>query len=130
MVWRRPLEKYHIALVLNDKPKLDTGASPYQDVDALIALRNNLTHSKPRDLPAGLKPNQETERMTKRLRDKGFALNPLFPELSGNPFFPDKALGHGCARWAVESSVALADDFFSRVEITPRFQRFKPFDLG
>lgn len=126
---QRPLDKYQIALVLSGKPELDTSARPYQDVDALVTLRNNLVHYKPRDIRAGLEPGQETEKMAKRLRDRGFAPNPFFSG-SGNPFFPDKCLGYGCAKWAVESSVEFADAFFSRMSIVSRHERFKPLDIG
>ncbi len=67
--------------------------------------------------------------MARRLRDRGFAPNPFFSG-SGNPFFPDKCLGHGCAKWALESSVEFADAFFSRMGIVPRHERFKPLDAG
>lgn len=123
------LDKYQVALILNGKPKMDASARPHQDVDALVALRNNLVHYKPREIAAGLELARETERMARRLRDRGFAPNPFFSGL-GNPFFPDKCLGHGCAKWAVESSVEFADAFFSRMGIVPRYERFKPLDAG
>jgi hypothetical protein len=42
-----------------------------------------------------------------------FIANPLTGQ--DNPFYPDKCLGHGCAEWAVNSSVKFNDDFFSRM---------------
>lgn len=121
------LGKYDAALVLNGKPKMDASTRPPQDVDALVALRNNLVHYEPRDIAAGLALNEETERMAKKLRDRGFAPNPFFAE-SGNPYYPDKALSHGCAKWAVDRSIEFADAFFSRLGIVPRYEGAKPFD--
>ena len=117
---RRILEKYQIALVLNNKPKLDTSRNPYQDTDVVVTLRNTLVHYKPQDLPAGLRPEEEPLKLARKLRGKEFALNPFMPEESGNPFFPDKALSHGCARWAFDTSLAFTDAFFSQMGITPR----------
>jgi len=42
-----PLEKYEFALLLKQSTQLDKGSSPYQDVAALIRLRNALTGSAP-----------------------------------------------------------------------------------
>ena len=123
------LGKYDAALILNGKPKMDASTRPHQDVDALVALRNNLVHYEPRDIAAGLALNEETERMARKLGDRGFAPNPFFAE-SGNPYYPDKALGHGCARWAVERSIEFADAFFASLGVIPRYEEAKPFDTG
>jgi hypothetical protein len=47
---------------------------------------------------------------------------------SGNPWFPDKCLGHGCCAWAVRSVIAFADDFFGRIGVEPNYQKitFQP----
>lgn len=123
------LHKYQAALALNRKSEMDTSARPRQDVGALVILRNNLLHYEPRDIAVGLKPNEETQKMAKRLRDRGFASNPFFAT-SSNPFFPDKCLSHGWAKWAVESSIEFTDDFFTRMGIVPRHEGSKPFDSG
>ena len=127
---QRVLDKFKVALILNGKPAMDVSASPHQDIAALLALRNDLVHYKPQDIRAGLGPDEETEKLSQRLRDKGFALNPLFPKTSGNPYYPDKYLGHGCAEWAVKKSVEFADDFFSRMGVVPRYDSSRPLDTG
>ncbi len=127
---QKTLRKYDAALILHGKPKMDASASPRQDVAVLAALRNDLVHYEPRDLAAGLKPEEEPGKIAQGLRDKNFALNPFFARMSGNPFYPDKYLGHGCAEWAVEKSVEFADDFFSRMGVVPRYDGSKPFDTG
>src|SRR3546814_9894743 len=42
------LDKYEIALELNDKSPIDSGTNPYQDVKLLVELRNALIHYEPR----------------------------------------------------------------------------------
>ena len=41
------LDKFAFALFVKDKGNFKKGASPYQDIDALIKLRNALVHFKP-----------------------------------------------------------------------------------
>jgi hypothetical protein len=36
---------------------------------------------------------------------------------AGNPWFPDHALGAGCATWAWRSAQAFADEFSARMDI-------------
>ena len=54
------------------------------------------------------------------LRGK-FADNALMAG-SKNPWWPDHALGAGCAGWAYRSSKALADRVASDLGITPKYQ--------
>ena len=74
------------------------GGRQYQDVKILLDVRNSLTHMKLRTY--GLPENQTKwlialERdLTSRIRS-----NPMYGE--GNPFFPDRLLGHGFAEWGV-----------------------------
>jgi hypothetical protein len=44
---------------------------------------------------------------------------------SGNPWFPDKCLGHGCAEWCIRSVTELADQFFERIGVEPNYQRVR-----
>jgi hypothetical protein len=52
-----------------------------------------------------------------------FNLNPLTG--AGNPFYPDKCLGHGCAEWAVNSSIKFVDEFFEKLGSTPVFDHVR-----
>jgi hypothetical protein len=119
------LDKYQTALVLAGKKAYDRGAAPYQDVALLIQLRNRLVHFRPESLTAGV-PSDPTEihPVGKRLQRK-FPPNRLM-EHAGNPYFPDKCLGHGAATWAVGSSLKFADDFFlSRMGVTPNYYHIR-----
>ena len=94
------LEKYealHLVLTGNDLPK---GEEPYQSAHFLVRLRNALVHFFPESLP----PVGEAEaihRLEKALKGR-FQDNQRMS--AGNPWYPDKALGAGCAAWAVTAT--------------------------
>lgn len=116
------LQKYQIALELAQKKIFDAGAQPYQDVNLLVKLRNDLVHYEPESVKSPSSDDfgpADIHRYEKMLSGK-FLANPLTGQ--GNPFYPDKCLGHGCAEWAVNSSVKFVDDFFSRMGL------FSPYD--
>lgn len=112
------LDKYQLALRFCGSEPFNKGTSPYQEVDLIVRIRNELTHYKPKSLGGDSIHKLET-----RLRGR-------FPEsklmlASGNPYFPDKALGRGCADWAVISVRKFADKFFSKIKVVPNYQRVK-----
>ncbi|GAA1806100.1 hypothetical protein [Actinomadura chokoriensis] len=106
------LEKYQMALLLAGKAKFDRGSDPYQDASMLIYLRNRLVHFRPQTVTHGEEMNEE-----KRLRGR-FVENPLMVNM-GNPWFPFKCMGAGCAEWAWKSSLALADERTARLGVVP-----------
>lgn len=121
------LEKYELVLELNAKPELPKGTNPYQGVKLLVELRNALVHYEPEtilnfsdDLEKGAEHKFE-----KKLRGL-FEPNKLMTG-AGNPFYPDKVLGAGCAGWAVASAVAFADAFFDRLGISSTYQKARTF---
>jgi len=115
------LDKYQIALTLLRKQQFDPGQLPYQDAAFVVKLRNELVHFKPQSLGGDVE-----HKLARQLRGK-FPENRLM-DGSGNPWFPDKCLGHGCAEWAVTSVSNLADEFFATINVEPNYQRieFKP----
>lgn len=114
----RTLEKYETALRMAGAAGFDRGVQPYQDVALLIRLRNALIHFEPQSHHEGEnEPTQFEVRMSGK-----FPLNPLAaPPINPlgkdplQPFLPDKCLGYGCAMWALKSSVAFTEEFFSRM---------------
>lgn len=98
----RALDKYQALLRFAGQPLLDEGAQPYQDASLAVQLRNAIAHYRPEDLSA-----DEPALMEKRLRGK-FPDNKMLTG-SGNAWWPDHCLGTGCARWVLESVVAVAD---------------------
>jgi len=110
------LDKYQLALRFCGKEPFNKGKSPYQEVDLVVRIRNALTHYKPQSLGG-----DNIHRLEAGLRGK-FSENKLMSG-SGNPYFPDKALGRGCADWVVASVRKFADKFFSEIELVPNYQR-------
>jgi len=107
------LHKYQLALVVADAEPFDESRAPFRDADGLIALRDALVHGRLewRD-QHGRRQNLE-----RRLRAK-FAHNALASE--GEPEFPDRLLGAGCAVWAVRVSERFSNDFCQRMAIPAR----------
>jgi hypothetical protein len=112
------LDKYQIVLTFCRREQFSAGVQPYQDADLAIRLRNELMHYKPETLGGDAQ-----HKFLKQLSSK-FVENPLIVG-SGNPYFPDKCLGSPCAAWAVQSAKALADEFFTRIDVTPNYMRAK-----
>jgi hypothetical protein len=107
------LHKYQLALVVADAEPFDEGRSPFREADGLIALRDALVHGRPewRD-SHGRRQNLE-----RRLRGK-FPHNAF--TIEGDPEFPDRMLGAGCAMWAVRVAEKFSDDFCHRLAIPSR----------
>ncbi|MGH8647627.1 MAG: hypothetical protein ACREX4_25455, partial [Gammaproteobacteria bacterium] len=92
------------------------GESTYLVIDTLFIIRNDLIHYMPESLGG-----DNIHRLEARLRGK-FLENSLMAG-SGNPYFPDKALGKGCADWSVASVTRFTDTFFSQLNIVPNYLR-------
>lgn len=103
------LEKYAIALSLARRPALNRGQAPWQPAQALVQLRNALVHYEPESIEADSTKQPDEAHPLERTLKGLFAPNPLTS--AGNPFYPDKVLGHGCAAWAVRSATGFADAF-------------------
>lgn len=119
----RVLAKYQLLLMAAERPRLDEGAQPFQDAKLVTQLRNAIAHYQPEDLSADL-----PARMEQRLRGK-FQDNRLMLG-AGNPWWPDHCLGAGCAQWATESAVALADLVSDQVGIRPNYVRLRQDNWG
>jgi hypothetical protein len=104
--WKSILEKFNDALRLKQKPLLD-GSRPIQDVAALLALRNHLTHFKPR---------WDYNKLSRNLEVR-FAPSPFIADRS---IFPQGWATHGCTKWAVKSCVDFLIAFESRAGVPAR----------
>lgn len=113
------LKKYEIAVALAERDAIDRGALVYQNASLLIWLRNVLIHYEPISSTSTAESSQAHE---ERFRGK-FALNPLTG--AKTPFFPERCMGYGCAKWAVESSINFVDHFCSRLGIEPGFNSIR-----
>ena len=103
------IDKYQVALACVDQPKMDIGGEPGQSVDAIILLRNDLLHFKPKT-----RWTDEVHRLEERLRPR-IGKNPLFDI---NPWLPDHALTSSCAKLAYEKSREFAENWWQRMGFT------------
>ena len=116
-----PLEKLEFALLLKQGQPFDRGAKPYQDVAALIKLRNGLVHFKPEWF------DQQKEHAT--LSTILAAKVKSSPFLLAEPLFPRAWAGSNCTIWAVRSVSQLIVEFERRAGIeraTNLIDRFCP----
>ena len=110
------LNKYQVALTVARRELFDKGRAPYQNVTLVVQLRNRLIHFEPEYLPLHLPGAAGTgHSFEDRLIGK-FALNPWSKNFIAN-FFPEKCLGYGCAKWATESVIDFANEFFTRMDV-------------
>lgn len=111
------LEKYDRVLAIKSSPPFERGKTPYQDIDILISIRNELVHFHP-------EWHDEQDRH-KKLGQKllyRFELSPFISEDTGAVVFPQRFVSHGCTKWAVESALAFMESFANRVGLPSRFQ--------
>jgi len=109
------LAKYQLALSVADADQYNENRSPYFDAESLIRLRDSLLDFTPEwDDKRG-----RHHVLEKRLFGK-FPPNPFAPKKS--PWFPDRCLSAGCARWAVRAAQFFSDDFCHRMAIPARAQ--------
>lgn len=103
--------------MLADAERLDRRTAIYQDFDACIRLRNWIVHNRPKPVGHDL----EEPNLSKVLRSRNFASNTLM-KCQGNVWFPDHALGAGCAKWAIDSARAFADEWMRRLNLEPVYR--------
>lgn len=116
---RSILEKYERVLAISGLPPFDRGARPYQDVDVLIDIRNELVHFH----PEWHDEQERHEKLGKRLAYR-FELSPFIADGTG-VLFPQRFVGHGCTKWAVESALTFMEQFASRVGVLSRFTKHR-----
>ncbi len=115
------LSKYQLLLVSAERQRMDLGVQPYQNAKLLIELRNALVHYQPESVESGV-----GSKPAKNLHGK-FAENALMAG-ADNGWWPDHALGAGCAQWAVDAAEALADAVSDAVGIRPNYRRVTGVD--
>jgi hypothetical protein len=96
------MSKFQVALVCTGHERMDVSAEPFQSTDLLVDFRNVLVHFKPQ-----WHWSDEELKFVRRLQSV------IRPESEngqpiGQPWFPNKALGAGCADWACKTSIDFA----------------------
>ena len=107
------LEKYDFALLLRTGSSFDRGSQRYQDVAALIKLRNGLTHYK----PEWSDQQVEHAKISNALKNKAIK-SPFFP--STESLFPRAWASHESTKWAVTSVASFIQDFEHRAGLETR----------
>ncbi len=116
------LDKFHIALRLGRRSKVDRGESVWGDATTLIQLRNTIVHASSEDVvlvsdhpkwPVILKP------LERQLKQK-FRPNPWFEAEGGKSDFFSMYLGSPCAQWAADTAARFATDCFYRLGLRLR----------
>jgi hypothetical protein len=118
----RVIDKYDKALEICGKPKLNTKSDLVRDFELLVRLRNALMHYEPESIltyKSGKREQNEIHSFETAFKGK-FQENPLTGD--SNAFYPDKLLGHGCAWWAVKTSLEFYLNFCKNLKITPNFE--------
>lgn len=110
------LTKFDMARLLRGIVPLDKGDEPYQSMKLLIALRNWQVHYYPSSV------SEDARHALQAKLENRFEPNALV-KYSGNAWFPDKALGAGCAMWATATARAFADDFVDAFAYEPNYRR-------
>ncbi|WP_280381957.1 hypothetical protein [Nocardia wallacei] len=118
------LDKYQTALSLAGAARFAKNENTYCAAADLIFLRNELVHFKVGWQKVGASQN-EASHIERRLKPK-FATN---QQLIGDPWFPNKCLGAGCARWACTAAGEFADEWLSRLAL-PQDYKQAVRDLG
>lgn len=111
------LEKYQAVLSFRGVDEYPAGKAPYQDVDAVIKLRNALVHFKPE-----WHDEQELHRKLAAQLKGRFKINPAIGE--DGVFFPQQCMSYGCTKWVVNTTLAFMKDFSKRSGLQYRFEKF------
>ncbi|NBM18819.1 hypothetical protein [Streptomyces sp. GC420] len=104
------------------REKFDESETPYKPAQTLARFRNRLIHYRPEWRTAGARPGDYW--IAQELEPLDLALHPF--TTPHNPFFPDRCLGHSLASWAWETSLAFAEEFFTRVGVEPAYADLRP----
>jgi hypothetical protein len=111
------LEKYDLALLLLGASPFDRGEAPYQDLTALIKLRNALTHYKPEWSDQQFEHKKISSVLYKRAeKSKFFGSN--------ESLFPRAWATHGTTSWVINSTVKFLLDFEKRADLKSRINPF------
>src|ERR1051326_2906470 len=107
---RKPiLDKFELALLLKQARSFNHGARPYQDVEALVKLRNGLVHFK----PEWFNEQEEDAKLSNRIKPK-IESSRFVPS---GPLFPLAWAGSSWTMWAVRSVIDFISEFERRVGI-------------
>jgi hypothetical protein len=111
------LRKYSLVLAFRAQKRLDFGATPVQNVDVLIRLRNAVVHFRPEWFDA----KEEHQKLSKRMQYR-FTASPFLP---GELLFPRAWASQSFAEWAVRSTVSYLDYFYAEAKLKNPIEQFR-----
>jgi len=117
------LNKYDVAFLLITGKTLDRSRPPTQDTQSLIKLRNALIHFEPSWQQHATPVDPKLAHQFEKLFNGKFLENKLTGQ--GNPFYPDKLLGYGCAQWAAHTAIDFVDYFCKEIAATPPYDHIR-----
>ena len=107
------LQKYQIALSVTDADPYNEDVTPFAEAECLVRLRAALL-----SYGASWEDSQGRQQVLEaRLKD-AFAPSPLVS--ASRPWFPDRCLSAGCAKWAVKVVQVFTNDFYKRMALPGR----------
>lgn len=106
------LQKYQIALACVGRPLL-ADDQPYQDARMVIRLRNALIHFKPQ-----WQAEDVEHELERKLKGK-FVENQQ--PVDARFWYPNKALGAGCAEWACVACTKLVAEWWNRMGLVRQY---------
>jgi len=110
------LDKYNFVLFIKKRGEFEKGESPYQDIDALIKLRNALVHFKPE-----WDDEQNIHRKVTSSLSGRFEPTKFMGE--HEPLFPKRWSSSGCTKWAVESVIKFIVLFDKMADFESKIKR-------
>lgn len=116
------LDKFDVAHLLITGQGLDHSHHRWRNASWVVRLRNEFVHFEPSWQQHGERSQKEQGKIERGLKGV-FAENAMAG--TGNPFFPDKLLGYGCAEWSVRSVLGFADNFWASIGCQPPYQTHK-----
>ncbi len=120
------LNKYQRLSELIIQKNIDEDSELYNNLFNIIMVRNTLVHYDPKEysIHSPYTSNNPNQYELTKFLDGKFAYSVFF-EKSGNPFFPDKCLGYGFAKWALQSAILFTDIFHNSIKLKPIYDHIK-----
>jgi len=112
------LRKYAIALSISAKKRLDKGATPTQNADALIKLRNAVVHFRPEWFGEKSKHDKLSNELQHKFQPSVF--------LPNEPIFPRAWASHSFTVWALKSTVEFIEHFHSESGLVSPIEPYRP----
>lgn len=122
----RVIYKYQFILRTLSCETFDESSSLCQNILTIIEMRNALIHFKPEwnsIYSPFITESENQHLLTEKMQGK-FELSVFFKDF-GNPFFPNKCIGYGCSKWAIDNVLMFTDEFHRKIGIQPIYDHVR-----